>query len=80
MTESTQVTNPDGALATLASQLILMMRPELPLLPETKVPLDPWDHEYKFVAQRKHNPNTFDVWSTGPDGQDGTADDIGNWE
>ena len=26
------------------------------------------------------DPDSYDVWSTGPDGQDGTADDIGNWE
>src|SRR5215472_9503682 len=30
--------NPAGALATLESQTILMTRPELPLLPETKPP------------------------------------------
>ena len=28
----------------------------------------------------KHNSDSFDIWSTGPDGQDGTEDDIGNWE
>jgi general secretion pathway protein G len=28
----------------------------------------------------KHNTDSFDVWSVGPDGQDGTEDDIGNWQ
>jgi general secretion pathway protein G len=51
-----------------------------PYLDATKVPLDPWDHDYKFVAPGKHNPDSFDIWSMGPDGQDGTQDDIGNWE
>lgn len=51
-----------------------------PYMDSTKIPQDPWDHEYKFVAPGKHNRDTFDVWSMGPDGQDGTADDIGNWE
>jgi general secretion pathway protein G len=51
-----------------------------PYMDASKIPQDPWDHEYKFVAPGKHNRDTFDVWSTGPDGQDGTADDIGNWE
>ena len=51
-----------------------------PYLDSGKVPLDPWDHDYKFVAPGKHNADTFDVWSVGPDGQDGTDDDIGNWE
>lgn len=45
-----------------------------------KAPIDPWDNKYKIAQPGKHNTETFDVWSTGPDGQDGTADDIGNWE
>jgi general secretion pathway protein G len=45
-----------------------------------KPPVDPWDNEYKIAVPGKHNTESFDVWSTGPDGQDGTADDIGNWE
>lgn len=51
-----------------------------PYIEGSKVPLDPWDREYKFVAPGKHNPDSFDVWSTGPDGQEGTPDDIGNWD
>ncbi len=50
-----------------------------PYLDVTKMPLDPWDNEYKFSAEGKKNSGSFDVWSTGPDGQDGTDDDIGNW-
>jgi general secretion pathway protein G len=45
-----------------------------------RVARDPWDNEYQFTAPGKHNPDSFDVWSAGPDGQDGSADDIGNWE
>jgi general secretion pathway protein G len=45
-----------------------------------KVALDPWDNEYRFAAPGKHNAESFDIWSVGPDGQDGSADDIGNWE
>lgn len=45
-----------------------------------KIARDPWDNEYRFAAPGKHNAETFDVWSVGPDGQDGSADDIGNWE
>jgi general secretion pathway protein G len=51
-----------------------------PYLDSPKVPADPWDRDYRFAAPGKHNPETFDVWSVGPDGQDGTDDDIGNWE
>jgi general secretion pathway protein G len=45
-----------------------------------KIPLDPWDNEYKFAAPGKHNANSIDVWSAGPDGDEGTDDDIGNWD
>jgi general secretion pathway protein G len=44
-----------------------------------KVAVDPWDNEYKLAAPGKHNTDSFDVWSMGPDGQDGSDDDIGNW-
>jgi general secretion pathway protein G len=45
-----------------------------------KIAKDPWGNDYKFAAPGKHNADSFDVWSVGPDGQDGSADDIGNWE
>jgi general secretion pathway protein G len=45
-----------------------------------KAAKDPWEREYKYVSPGKHNADSYDVWSAGPDGQDGTADDIGNWE
>lgn len=43
------------------------------------LPLDPWKRPYQYVAPGKHNASSYDIWSLGPDGQDGTADDIGNW-
>jgi general secretion pathway protein G len=43
-------------------------------------PVDPWDNDYKIASPGKHNPDSYDIWSLGPDGQDGTADDIGNWD
>jgi len=45
-----------------------------------QVPRDPWDNEYNYVCPGKHNPNSFDLFSSGPDRQAGTADDIGNWD
>lgn len=51
-----------------------------PYLDVSKIPIDPWQNDYKFAAPGKKNPDGFDVWSLGPDGQDGTDDDIGNWE
>jgi general secretion pathway protein G len=44
-----------------------------------KIPLDPWERPYQYANPGRHNSNSFDVWSLGPDGADGTDDDIGNW-
>ena len=45
-----------------------------------KFPKDPWGHEYKYKSPGEHNPNSIDLWSAGKDGQDGTEDDITNWD
>ena len=44
------------------------------------VPVDPWNHPYSYASPGRHNPDGYDVWSVGPDGVDGTDDDIGNWQ
>jgi general secretion pathway protein G len=41
---------------------------------------DPWGHPYQYRNPGKHNPDSFDVFSYGPDGLPDTADDIGNWK
>ncbi|MGI8603140.1 MAG: type II secretion system major pseudopilin GspG [Verrucomicrobiales bacterium] len=42
---------------------------------------DPWGNEYRYQYPGKHNGVTKpDVWSSGPDMQDGNDDDIGNWQ
>ncbi|MGA2619009.1 MAG: type II secretion system major pseudopilin GspG [Thermoguttaceae bacterium] len=43
------------------------------------IPPDPWNNAYQYTAPGTHNPDSFDVWSLGPDGVSGTEDDIGNW-
>ena len=50
-----------------------------PYIREKPLP-DPWGTEHRYLSPGKRNPKSFDVWSAGPDGQDGTDDDIGNWE
>ena len=40
---------------------------------KSDVPLDAWDQEYQYELL---DPDTFRIWSLGPDGQDGTDDDI----
>ena len=42
--------------------------------------LDPWGNPYLYQFPGKHNPTGYDLWSAGPDGKSGNADDIGNWK
>lgn len=42
-------------------------------------PKDPWGAPYIYRYPGQHNPNGYDLFSCGPDGQEGTADDIDNW-
>jgi general secretion pathway protein G len=42
-------------------------------------PVDPWGEPYQYRYPGTHNKGGYDLWSKGPDHQDGTADDIGNW-
>ncbi|MCY2931848.1 MAG: type II secretion system major pseudopilin GspG [Planctomycetota bacterium] len=46
---------------------------------ETELPKDPWGNQYKYVNPGSHNTHGFDLYSFGPDGQDGGSDDIDNW-
>ncbi len=41
---------------------------------------DPWGHAYGYKCPGNVNTDSFDLWSNGPDGQQGTADDICNWK
>lgn len=43
------------------------------------IPNDPWGNPYVYVCPGAHNPSSYDIHSFGPDGQDGTDDDIDNW-
>ncbi len=45
------------------------------------VPKDPWNREFKYLSPGRQNPD-FDLWSTGPDGEDGGDGDnadVTNW-
>jgi general secretion pathway protein G len=44
------------------------------------VPKDPWGNDYIYVIPGQKNPSKFDIRSKGNDGQEGTEDDIGNWQ
>ena len=62
----------------------LVQRPSAPEPPRWKeggyvdrLPQDPWQRPYQFLNPGTHG--AIDLYSTGPDGQPGTDDDIGNW-
>ena len=40
---------------------------------EKDIPVDPWDNEYRYEAKNKKE---YRLWSMGPDGIDGTEDDV----
>ena len=50
------------------------------LFDTSKIPDDPWGKPYQYRFPGTKNTSGYDVYSCGPDGQDGTADDIGNWD
>ena len=40
---------------------------------------DPWGQPFKYGYPAKRGGDGYDLWSSGPDKIDGTADDVGNW-
>lgn len=40
---------------------------------------DAWQRDFRYVCPGEHNPDSYDLWSMGEDGKDGTKDDITNW-
>jgi general secretion pathway protein G len=78
---------PEGSQDTVVSAMIQpgedkSGRPQQPYLEE--VPTDAWDnpllYEYPPSGNRTTPGGKPAIWSTGMDGQDGTDDDITNWE
>lgn len=64
----------------------LIRRPVIEPIPErwimTTVPsnlVDPWGNPFRYRHPGARNPNSFDLWSFGPDGENGTSDDIIGW-
>jgi general secretion pathway protein G len=43
------------------------------------VPSDPWGTQYVYTIPGQHNTAGYDLYSCGPDGQEGGSDDIDNW-
>jgi len=51
-----------------------------PYFEDAKLPVDPWGEPYQYRYPATKNKRGYDVWSKGPDKQDGTDDDIGSWQ
>lgn len=44
------------------------------------LPKDPWGNPYVYHVPGAHNPAIYDLSSAGADGEEGTEDDITNWD
>jgi len=52
-----------------------------PYVEDEEIPKDPWKQSFKYRYPPEERTNDFpEIWSIGPDGEDGTADDITNWK
>lgn len=53
-----------------------------PYLKDSKIPSDPWGQELKYEKNEDSEGSSkpYKVWSTGPDKEDGTEDDIKNYK
>lgn len=49
-------------------------------LEKQSVPKDPWGNEYVYRCPGQHHTGGYDLYSLGPDGQQGGGDDITNWD
>ncbi len=77
----------NGAYPTTEQGLkALIEKPAIPPIPKDwKGPYlsddinDAWGNPYQYQCPSQHNNPDFALWSFGPDGKDGTMDDITNW-
>ena len=69
----------NGTYPTTAQGLQVLANPPKgkPLM--ERVPNDPWGEAYIFTIPGQKNASKFDIRSKGPDRQEGTEDDVGNW-
>lgn len=49
-------------------------------LKKKTLPKDPWGNDYVYASPAQKSGKSYDLSSMGPDGQDGTDDDIKSWE
>ncbi|MEE8451916.1 MAG: type II secretion system major pseudopilin GspG [Thermoguttaceae bacterium] len=68
------VTTPSGGDGTTST------RWDGPYTNSDSLPKDPWGNPYQYAYPPTNGTGKYpDIWSAGPDGQDGTEDDICSW-
>ena len=72
-------TSDQGLKALLSAPSAVSSQWNGPYLKKRKLPRDPWGHDYVYVFPGKHNKDTYDLSSPGPDGIE-SKDDVTNWE
>ena len=45
-----------------------------------KTPNDSWGRPYHYRYPGSYNPSSYDIWSDGQDGIEGTGDDVNSWQ
>lgn len=48
-------------------------------LKKKEIPKDPWGNFFNYDPSGSRSGFGYDLWSNGPDGEEGTADDITSW-
>jgi general secretion pathway protein G len=82
----TEINNSGGLYTALTAPKVYMtFRPDqIKVTGGITYIVDPFGSPYNYYnipgALNQNNSVTFDLWSYGPDGQNGTADDITNWK
>ena len=45
-----------------------------------EIPQDPWSENYNYDANGSRSGFGYDLWSNGPDKEEGTEDDVTSWD
>lgn len=80
--------NAGSAPTTQQGLIALYVKPTTPPIPKRwtpadskkEVPLDPWNQPYQYRNPGKIDSTDFEIYTIGPDGQEGTEDDISSQE
>lgn len=71
-------TSDEGGLAALTTRPSSASNWNGPYL--EKKPMDPWGREYVYKSPGTHRTYDYDLSSLGRDGQEGSPDDVKNWD